>query len=326
MSGPRRGSSDEALAGPGLGSHEGLSHPDPRTGCKRWPEALWLLSSQGEVVRGRCKATNLCGYCAIQAAHENARMLSIDAMEGDEPKLVAIVGTRTATFDPKPFYDGRRLVMRALRRRWPEAEYASQAEFTTGYGPLSGGKRRPHWNLLLKGIPIDQVDEARELVRRVWCEHVDADPAYQYVEVLQSTAAFMRYVAMHFQKESQAPPSGWHGQRFNCSRGYFTGRTRAQARQAAREDLQREREAFKATARGLVGDDLDAAIDEAMQLRAETTWELWHQPQRLRDRQYPARDRAVAPVLVVVDEDEDVDLLDPLPSTGTSGRLALVRP
>jgi len=265
-----------------LGSHEGLSHPDrlrdPRSGCPRWPEGLWLLSDQGVVVPGRCKSTNLCTYCAVQAAHENARMLSIDAEDHLDqcPQLVAIVGTRTATEDPRPFYEGRRLVIRALRRRWPAAEYASQCEFTTGKGTRSGGQRRPHWNILLKGIPAGGVDDAREIVRRVWCEHVDAEPEAQYVERLESTAAFMRYVALHFQKESQAPPHGWRGQRFNCSRGYFTERTRAEARQVAREQLQLERDLWRAEQQG--APDPEAAAAAAAADRAERTWELWRSP------------------------------------------------
>jgi hypothetical protein len=293
----RSGSSSGPLEAPPapLGSHEGLSHPDrladPRAGCKRWPEGLWLRSSQGELVLGRCRATNLCGYCAMQAAHENARMLALDAMEGDPPALVAIVGTRTPTEDPKPFYEGRRLVMRALRRRWPACEYASQAEFTTGKGRRSGGLRRPHWNLMLKGIPAADVDQARDVVRRVWCEHVDAEPAYQYVEALQSTAAFMTYVAMHFQKQSQAPPAGWSGQRFNASRGYFTGRTRAEAREAARESLTLDRESFKARRRGLEGEQLHAAVSRALQLREQTSWELVH----LRPGRSSSADRSASP-------------------------------
>jgi hypothetical protein len=245
-------------------------------------------------VRGRCRSTNLCDYCAVQSAHENARMLSLDAIDGQAPEIVAILGTRTATADPKPFYDGRRLVMRALRRRWPDAEYASQAEFTTGKGPRSGGERRPHWNVLLKGIPAADVDQVRDVVREIWCQHVDAEPAYQYVEALQSPAAFMTYVAMHFQKASQAPPEGWSGQRFNASRAYFTGRTRAEARAAARDSLAIERETFKAARAGFEGDELHQVVDRALQIRDETTWELLREPPPRRPLTAVERVRTVA--------------------------------
>jgi hypothetical protein len=88
------------VAAPPLGSNEGLSEQgavrdasgrfsDPQKGCPRWPEGLWLRWIQGELsgfVQGRCKSTNLCAYCAIQSAHENARMLSLDAIDGQAPE------------------------------------------------------------------------------------------------------------------------------------------------------------------------------------------------------------------------------------------------
>lgn len=265
-----------------LGSHEGLCGEsrfrDPRTGCKRWPEGLWLLSSQGEVVRGRCKATNLCEYCAIQAAHENARMLSLDAIDGQAATVLLILGTRTATADPQPFYNGRREVVRSLRERFGrQVEYASLCEFTTGMGPRSGGLRRPHWNVFVKGLPTDRLDEIRDLVRERWCAFVDAEPQAQYVEQLRDAGAAANYVAMHFQKESQAPPVGWRGQRFNCSRAFFGERTRAEMRQAARESLQLDRELFKARRSGLVGEAAQAAAQEALEARSLLTWGVWWQ-------------------------------------------------
>lgn len=224
---------------------------------------------------GRCKAVNLCGYCAIQAAHENARMLALDAAEGDAPEVVMILGTRTPTDDPAPFHYARQEVIRALRVEFGRGvEYACLAEFTTGYGPRSGGLRRPHWNVMPKGIPSAGVDRAREIAREVWCRHVDAAPERQYVEALRSTGAFMSYVANHFQKESQAPPKGWRGQRFNASRGYFTGRTRAEAREAARKSLRVDREVWKAHQRGLRGEALQEAVDAALGVADATTWRL----------------------------------------------------
>lgn len=268
-----------------LGSYEGLCgesrFQDPRTGCPRWPAGLLLRWQRGELVgyvEGRCGGTNLCDYCAIQAAHENARMLSIDAVDDTRPQLLAILGTGLPTTDPTPFYAGKREVMRALRKRFGrQVEYAGLCEFTTGKGLRSGGLRRPHWNLFIKGIDPADEDEARLIVRGRWCANVpDADPEAQYVEALRDLGAAAQYVAMHFHKRDQAPPDGWRGQRFNCSRGYFVGRTRAEMRVLARADLQREREIWKvAQARP----DLDGStvIDIAEQLLwrfYERTWGL----------------------------------------------------
>jgi hypothetical protein len=228
-------------------------------------------------VEGRCCGTNVCDYCAIQAAHENARMLSLDALEDTRPQLLAIVGTRTATTDPEPFYGGRRAVVRALRDRFGrQVEYCSLCEFTTGKGARAGGQRRPHWNVFLKGIDPADVDEAREIVRAVWCRHVDAEPEAQYVEVVRSVGAAAQYVAMHFHKRDQAPPEGWRGQRFNASRGFYDGRTRREMRVLARRDLQREREIHKVrqAAPELDPEDVIEVATQLLWLRYERSWSI----------------------------------------------------
>lgn len=254
--------------------------PDPRRGCPRWPAGLLLRWQRGDVVgyaAGRCKGTNVCDYCSIQAAHENARMLAIDALDGPAPEVVGILGTRTPTADPKPFYLGRQLVVRALRREFGRGvEYACQSEFTTGNGPRAGGQRRPHWNLLVKGVAGGQAADVEAIAVAVWCQHVDAEPQAQYVQELQSTAAFMRYVAMHFQKQSQAPPPGWAGQRFNCSRGYFEGRTRREMRHLARAELQRERTIFKVRrdAPELDPDDVLEVAEQLLWQHYERSWSI----------------------------------------------------
>lgn len=233
-----------------------------------------LRSSQGEVVRGRCRATNQCAYCARLAAVENSELLALDAVaSGSAPSVWTVLTTRTATDDPRPFYRARELVLRALRRRWPACEYAALVEFTTGYGPRSGGARRPHWNLLLKGIPADALDQAGDVIRRVWCRHVDAEPWAQFVGHVDEVGGLLRYVALHFQKESQAPPAGWSGQRFNVSRGYLAGST-AEARAAARESLAFKRELWKAIRDGATGTEAEARARELRAIAAATTWEL----------------------------------------------------
>lgn len=254
---------------------------DPRTGCPRWPAGLLLRWQRGEIsgfVEGRCGAVNLCGYCAIQAAHENAKMLALDALEDTRSQLLAIVGTGRPTADPRPFYAGKREVMRALRERFGrQVEYVGLCEFTTGKGLRSGGLRRPHWNLFIKGIDPADLDEAREIVRDRWCANVpDADPEAQYVELLRNAAAAAEYVAKHFHKPDQAPPEGWRGQRFNASRGYFFGRSRAEMRLLARAELQRERELFKAARAnpGVDAERLGAIAESRLWELHSTSWSI----------------------------------------------------
>jgi hypothetical protein len=178
------------------------------------------------------------------AAIETAEMIGRDAMRGHPPELVAVLTTRAADPDPRSFYRAREHVLRALRRRFSPLEAATLVEFTTGYAEKSGGLRRPHWNLLLKGPRVEDVDQVRELVLRVWCDRVDAEERGQYVEPIRSHGGLARYVALHFLKESQQPPKGWRGHRFTATRGYFPQGTKA-ARAEAREQLQAKRELWK---------------------------------------------------------------------------------
>jgi hypothetical protein len=218
---------------------------------------------------------NRCDYCAKLAAIENGEMLILDALGGDAPTLLAIVGTRTATLDMGAFRRGRDELVRAMRRRWPAFEYACEVEYTTGYGPRAGGERRPHWNWLGKGVPDADVDEARELMREMWCGRVDAEPERQYVELLRSPAAALKYVTAHYMKASQRPPEGFTGQRFNCSRGYFAGITVTTARARARESLRLKRELWKAEQRGITDAyDRELVAHQALAAAAATSWVL----------------------------------------------------
>lgn len=224
-----------------LVQHEGFSDV---ARCKRWPEGFYLLNeASGEVRRGRCKATNLCEYCAKLAAIENTELLTLDALYGVAPTVYGLLTTRTPTKDMSGFYEARRQIFRAWRRRWPAVEVAWLLEFTTGRGIRSGGLRRPHWNATIKGVPLDQLDQARDVMREVWCRHVDALPEHQDLQPIRSAGGLMRYIAMHFQKQSQAPPEGFKGSRFTYTRGYLW-LPAPQAREAARESLRRKRVAW----------------------------------------------------------------------------------
>jgi hypothetical protein len=260
-----------------------LLRPDPGAGgCPRWPENMRLLSSQGELVRGRCASTNLCDYCARLGAVENAEVLALDALHGVAPTCWAVLTTRTASTDPRRFYKSRQAVIRALQRRWPAVEYAALVEFTTGYGPRSGGRRRPHWNLLLKGIPADDVERAGEVIRRVWCAREDARPEGQYVGTVGEAGGLMRYLALHFQKESQKPPAGWRGHRFLKSRGYLTvredeggdWRPMPAAREEAKATLRWRRELWKAEQQEVPEDMIENVVRDRLAVAAATSWEL----------------------------------------------------
>lgn len=202
-------------------------------------------------------------------------MLVLDALAGDAPQLVCILGTRTPTLDMDAFAEGRRRVAQEVRRRWPGAEYAYEVEFTTGYGPRAGGLRRPHWNWFWKGIPRADVDEFASLVRRVWCRYVDALPELQYAAEIDNAVGLTKYVTEHFMKASQRPPAGFTGQRFCCSRGYFgEGVSVTTARARARESLRRKRAIWKATQAGFDAHDAELIAREHLVAAASTVWTL----------------------------------------------------
>ena len=271
----RSGGSGSAASG-ALDLHEGISDP-AAGGCPRWPEHMRLRSSLGELVRGRCRATNQCAYCARLGAVETAEMLAIDALEGIAPRVWMVLTTRSTSTDPADFYDARRAVLRALQRRWPAIEAAWVLEFTTGYGPRAGGARRPHWNALLKGVGPEDVDQVRDVVARVWCARVDAHPAGQFVGEIAAVGGLMKYLALHFQKESQAPPAGWSGHRFSATRGYLLAPAPVM-RDRARQQLRRGRETWRARRAGLAGAELELQVADALAIAAATSWELVHLP------------------------------------------------
>lgn len=198
-------------------------------------------------------------------------MLSLDALEGDPPTGLFVLGTRTATVDMTLFRAGLREAKRALKRRWPRFEYAQLLEFTTGYAEKSGGLRRPHWNLMTKGIPADQLDAAGAIAFPIWCRHVDAEIHAQHVRPIYAAEGMAKYLALHFQKESQQPPEGFTGKRFVPSTGYFTGATAAVARSRARESLALKREVWKQLERS----DADAPADaHDVELNAQLAYRL----------------------------------------------------
>lgn len=193
---------------------------------------------------GRCKSANLCSYCARLGAVQNAELLALDALNGIAPLIWAVLTTPSTDPDQKTYYESRRKVFQALRRRWPTAEIAWVLEFTTGYGKTAGGKRRPHWNALIKGVPTSAVAEVHATIAKVWCPRQGANAEAQFVGEIGEAGGLMRYLALHFQKDEQSPPAGWTGHRFSATRGYLWKPT-PEAREIARASLVLKRIVWK---------------------------------------------------------------------------------
>jgi hypothetical protein len=99
----------------------------------------------------------------------------------------------------------------------------------------------------------------------VWCSRVDAEPVAQFVGQVSDGAGLVRYIALHFLKPCQAPPRGWRGHRFSCTRGYLV-RPASEMREEARRSLRLKRALW----RGVPGDLLEAELE----LEDAIAWEL----------------------------------------------------
>jgi len=225
----------------------------------------------GELVLGRCKSANLCEQCARLAAVEDAEMLGLDAIDGRGPEVYVVLTTRSTVQEQASYQVARQEFVRELRREFGrDVEYACLLEFTTGRGVLSGGERRPHWNYLLKGVGVEDMDRVRACVERSWCRLEDADPKAQHVGSVYAAGGLMKYLALHFLKQSQQPPEGWRGQRFNCSRNYFAPYSRRVARQHARESIRWKRELWRAREHGAA--DPSACADAECCAARDLVW------------------------------------------------------
>jgi hypothetical protein len=236
-------------------------HEENSDGCARWPSQMWLRSSLGELVKGRCHGPNKCAYCARLTAVENAELLALDGVHGTAPRWWAVL----TTADTERRQEAYRSWWEVAKRR-AGCETARLLEFTTGYAATSGGLRRPHWNVLVKG----DERQARALLRG-W--QGASGSTQGHVAAIGEVGGLLRYLALHFQKESQKPPEGWKGQRLTISSGYLWTST-AVARAEARQSLKLKRELWRAERKGITG---EAALDEAQRevVRGESiTWEL----------------------------------------------------
>lgn len=272
------GGGEAESVGPGLDLHK--ENSDPRSegpsewACERWPENFRLRAGE-QLVKGRCKSANLCPYCARLGAVENAELLALDAMYGVAPDIWAVLTTPSTEPEQKAYYESRRQVFRALKRRWPEVQVASVLEFTTGYGENAGGDRRPHWNLLIKNVPVTALGEVHEVIAKVWCPRQKASPEAQFVGKIGEMGGLMRYLALHFQKESQAPPKGWKGHRFTATKGYLWVPT-PEAREAARASLLFKRWVWKLNQADpdLTAEEVQERAEHLLEESQALIWEL----------------------------------------------------
>lgn len=254
----------EGIVSPGSGAN---LHSVAGSKCERWPEGLMLrgVSPGGKIQyrKGRCKATNKCDYCARMFARETCKMLELDACEW-APNIYVVLTSR----EQLTRADCRRHLehlRKSLRRRWPVLEWAVIVEFTTGKGRLSGGLRRLHLNLLVKGVPAEEFDDFGEWLRILWTNRVDAEERYQFVGNVYEGPGLVRYLSLHFLKPGQAPPKGWSAHRFSTSRGYLV-RDAPTMRKEARHALA----VSFALKRGVPPELVDLEVE----LEDEVTWEL----------------------------------------------------
>jgi hypothetical protein len=252
--------------GVALDLHKGIG--DPQLGkCSRWPEEfrLWNVEN-GDLVRGRCRCTNLCRYCQTLYVVETVEMLTLDAME-NAPTIWAVLTAREH-LTRSQCRDHLRQLRKATRKRWPDIEWFVQVEFQRR-GAL-------HLNLLIKGVLATDLDELAHLLTERWCARVDALPSGQWFDLIEDAGHTVRYLAKmlsHGLKAEQAPPLGWKGHRTSQTRGYLV-RPASVMRLEARRALQEKRELWK-----LLGEspDVDAWTAEeviADRLESSGTWQL----------------------------------------------------
>jgi len=240
--------------------------------CERWPKMMRLHSSSGAMVPGRCRSTRQCDYCSRLSAVEWAEVFALDGMLGEAPTVYVVTTTRETKPSLDAVKEAKRRLISKLRDRWPRLEYACIVEFTTGRGERSGGRRRPHWNWLFKGVPLDELAAVEAVVAEVWTAYLDAEPAAQWVGPVSEVGGLMKYLSLHFHKESQRPPKWWKGHRVTRSRGYLWTESWKAHREAS-ESLRFKRELHKAEQAGYEGSEAFVVAEAEAVRKAALRWE-----------------------------------------------------
>jgi hypothetical protein len=267
--------------------HEGIRDP-LASGCQRWPEELRLLKvSTGELVPGRCRATNLCRYCQTLYVVETAEMLLLDAMEYAPTLWVVLTAREHLT--RAECTDHLRQLRRAVRKRWPAVEWFVQVEFQRR-GAL-------HLNLLIKGVAAGRGDELRALLVDRWCARVDAEPVGQWIGVVEDGGGVVSYVSKtlaHGLKAEQRPPIGWRGHRTSQTRGYLV-RPASVMRIEARESLRLKRKLWRGLSLEVAEHELRQERDEEWKLVGSVARSLEAETREAARRPFRARDQATSP-------------------------------
>jgi hypothetical protein len=231
-----------------------------------------LNTETGELRPGRCRATNLCRYCQRLYVVETVEMLTLDAIEYAPTLWVVLTAREHLT--RAECRDHLRQLLKAARKRWPGIEWFVQVEFQRR-GAL-------HLNLLVKGVPVEDVEKLRALFVDRWCSRVDAEPVGQWAGAIEDGVGCVRYLSKmlaHGLKAEQSPPIGWRGHRTSQTRGYLV-RPASVMRVEARRALRVKR----ALHRGM-----DAGTAELEVAAAElVAWELRHVRPGMRLRQTDA--------------------------------------
>jgi hypothetical protein len=124
-----------------------------------------------------------------------------------------------------------------------------------------------------KGIEPVDVEEFGDVSASSWVKNVDAEKRGQFAGLVSDEGGLMRYLALHFQKESQQPPKGWRGHRFRAMKGYLA-QPMADAREEARQSLRFKRELRRAIDAGMTGEAAEEAAHLALYEANETAWTL----------------------------------------------------
>lgn len=260
-----QGPSAEASGSLSLDRIEGISTVG--VGCGRWPRSWRLLNVvTGQLVMGRCGATNLCRYCQALYVLQTTEMLLLDAAE-DAPELWMVLTARSH-LTRKDTYVVLAMVRRVVRRRWPTVRWFVQVEFQRR-GAL-------HLNLIVKGVPGGDRQDFHDVVAAEWCSRVDAEPVGQWSGLISDAGGLARYLAKtlgHGLKREQAPPVGWKGHRTSHSRDYFRAGTPTM-RVRARESLARQWEVWRARESGAGAHDAELQAWEALRSAAAGAWLL----------------------------------------------------